>query len=64
VSVEALNEGLAAGQEQVRHDRIDTVVGSTSLPSMYELQAEHDFTSAPVAIEPGSPQTLLASLRK
>lgn len=66
VRVEALNEGLAAvaAQEQVRHDRIDTVVESTSLRSMYELQAEHDFTSAPVAIEPGSPQSLLASLRE
>ena len=66
VDVEALNERLAsvAGQEQVRHDRIDTVVESTSLRSMYELRAEHDFTSAPVAIEPGSPQSLLASLRE
>lgn len=64
VSADALREGLAsvAAQEQVRHDRIDTVVESTSLRCMYELQAEHDFTSAPVAIDPGSPESLLARL--
>jgi hypothetical protein len=65
VDVDALNAGLAsvAAKEQVRHDRIDTVVESTSLRCMFELQAEHDFTSEPVAIEPGSSQSLLASLR-
>ncbi len=64
VSVDALRDGLAsvAAQEQVRHERIDTVVESTSLRCMYELQAEHDFTSAPAAIEPGSPESLLAGL--
>lgn len=64
VSVDALKKGLAsvAAQEQVRHDRIDTVVESTTLRCMYELRAEHDFTSAPVAIEPCSPESLLAGL--
>ncbi len=65
VSIEALAEGLASVevQEQVRHDRIDTVVESTRLRCMYELRAEHDFTSDPVAIEPGSPESLLAPLQ-
>jgi hypothetical protein len=64
VSVDELREGLAtvAAQEQVRHDRIDTVVESTSLRCMYELHTEHDFTSVPVAIEPGSPESLLGRL--
>jgi hypothetical protein len=64
VSVDELREGLAsvAAQEHVRHDRIDTVVESTSLRCMYELGTEHDFTSAPLAIEPGSPASLLARL--
>jgi hypothetical protein len=64
VSVEALAEGLASvtAQEQVRHDRIDAVVESTRLRCMYELHAEHDFTSAPVAIDLGSPESLLARL--
>jgi hypothetical protein len=64
VSAEALAEGLAsaAAQEQIRHDRIDTVVESTSLRCMYEVQTEHDFTSVPVAIEPGSANSLLAAL--
>jgi hypothetical protein len=65
VSVEELRAGLAAGaaQEQVRHDRIDTVVEPTSLRCMYELKAEHDFTADPKAIEPGSPASLLAQLQ-
>jgi hypothetical protein len=29
---------------------------------MYELHSEHDFTAEPVAIEPGSPESLLAGL--
>jgi hypothetical protein len=65
VSVDELREGLAsaAAEEQFRHDRIDTVIESTSLRCMYELEAEHDLTAAPVAIEPGSPESLLARLR-
>ena len=64
MSVEALTEGLAAvaGSESVRHDRIDTVIESTSLRCMYELRTEHDFTSMPVEIEIGSPESLLAAL--
>ena len=65
VSVEALNEGLAsvAAQEDVRHDRIGAVRKSKSLRCIYELHAEHDFTAAPVVIEPGSPDSLLSPLK-
>ena len=64
VSVAALAEGLAAvaAPESVRHDRIDTVIESTSLRCMYELRTEHDFTSMPIQIEVGSPESLLAAL--
>jgi hypothetical protein len=64
ITVAELEQALAsvAAQEQVRHDRIETVIESTALRSMYELRAEHDFTSVPVAIEPGSAESLLAVL--
>ena len=64
ITVAELEAGLAgvAAHEQVRHDRIDTVIESTALRTMYELRAEHDFTAAPVAIEPGSAESLLAVL--
>ena len=48
--------------EAVRHDRIDTVIESTSLKRMYEVHTEHDFTEAPALIGLGSPASLLASL--
>ena len=64
VDVEALERDLqgAAGAERVRHDRIDTVIESTSLRCMYEVHTEHDFTSTPREIAVGSPESLLASL--
>ena len=52
-----------AGQERVRHERIDTVVESTTLRCMYDLRSEHDFTDLPTEIEPGSAASLLAALR-
>lgn len=66
VSVEALTEGLKAARaaESVRHDRIDTVIESTSLRCIYELRTEHDFTSMPVEIEIGSLESLLATLAR
>jgi hypothetical protein len=66
VSVEALAEGLETvrAAESVRHRRIDTVIESTSLRCMYELRSEHDFTSTPVEIEVGSPESLLAALAR
>ena len=64
ISVEALREGLAvdAAQEGVRHERIDTVIESTSLRAMYEIRTEHDFTQEPIALEVGSAESLLALL--
>jgi hypothetical protein len=43
-------------------DRIADVVESTTLRGMYDLRTEHDFTSVPGKIEPGSAQSLLAQL--
>jgi hypothetical protein len=65
VGAEQLAEGLAsaAAAERVRHDRIDTVIESTTLRCMYELGAEHDFTGTPREIAIGSPESLLAALR-
>jgi len=66
IGVEALREGLAtvAAQEHVRHQRIATVVESTSLRYMYELRTEHDFTSLPREITARSPESLLAALAR
>jgi hypothetical protein len=65
IGVAELQERLAdvARQEHVRHERIDTVVESTTLRCMYELHTEHDFTSAPREIAVASPESLLAALR-
>jgi hypothetical protein len=64
VSLEQLSEGLAAAAdaESVRHERIETVIESTTLRCMYELRAEHDFTATPREITVGSPESLLAAL--
>jgi hypothetical protein len=48
--------------EAARHDRIDTVIESTTLRSMYELRTEHDFSHLPQQIGIGSPASLLAAL--
>jgi hypothetical protein len=59
-----VREWLAAGSraERVRHDRIDTVVETTSLRAMYEVRTEHDFTGNPREIALGAPGSLLAGL--
>ena len=44
------------------HERIDTVIESTTLRSMYELRTEHDFSQVPEQISIGSPASLLAAL--
>lgn len=64
VSVEELAQALeqVAGQESVRHDRIDTVIESTTLKSMYDLKTEHDFTADPRRIGIGSDASLLLGL--
>ena len=48
--------------EAVRHERIDTVIESTTLRCMYELHTEHDFSRLPRQIDVGSPASLLAAL--
>jgi hypothetical protein len=64
VSLEQLSAGLAAAAdaESVRHERIETVIESTTLRCMYELRAEHDLTATPREIALGSPESLLAAL--
>jgi len=48
--------------EAVRHERIDTVIESTTLQCIYELHTEHDFSHLPQQISVGSPASLLAAL--
>jgi hypothetical protein len=54
----------AAPSEDVRHDRIETVVESTQLRAMFEVRTEHDFTAEPVAVDVGSADSLLAALTR
>jgi len=64
VSPDDLKEWLATGSgaEQVRHERIDTVVESTKLRAMFELKTEHNFSGAPQQILLGSEESLLANM--
>ena len=52
----------APASEAARHERIDTVIESTTLRCMYELCTEHDFSHLPQQIGIGSPASLLAAL--
>jgi hypothetical protein len=52
----------APASEAVRHERIDTVVESTTLRCMYELHTEHDFSDLAQQVAIGSPASLLAAL--
>jgi len=52
----------APASEAVRHERIDTVIESTTLRCMYELRTEHDFSHLPQRIDTGSPASLLTAL--
>jgi hypothetical protein len=52
----------APASEAVRHERIDTVIESTTLRCMYELRTEHDFSHLPQQIDIGTPESLLAAL--
>jgi len=65
VGTEELTQWLSAGSgsEAVRHERIDTVIESTTLRSMYELRTEHDFSHLPQQISIGSAASLLGALR-
>jgi hypothetical protein len=64
VGAEELAQWLSTAQpsEAVRHERIDTVIESTTLRCMYELRTEHDFSRLPQQIDIGSPASLLAAL--
>jgi hypothetical protein len=64
VEAEQLAEWLstAPAPETVRHERIDTVIESTTLRCMYELRTEHDFSHLPRQIDVGSYASLLAAL--
>ena len=65
VTVDELQQGLAdsAAPESVRHDRISTVVESTTLRCTCEVKTEHDFTLEPNEIGLGSTESLLSALR-
>ena len=65
VSPAEVTEGLAAANdsEQVRHDRIDTVIESTTLRAMYDVQAEYDFTDVPRRIDLADAESLLLALQ-
>jgi len=52
----------APASEATRHERIDTVIESTTLRCMYELRTEHDLSHLPQQINIGSPASLLAAL--
>jgi len=64
IAADQLEKRLAevVAQEHVRHERIDTVVESTTLRCMYEMRAEHDFTTTPREVALASPESLLAAL--
>ena len=64
VTAEQVTQWLATApaSETVRHERIDTVIESTTLRCMYELHTEHDFSQLPRQIDIGSPASLLAAL--
>jgi hypothetical protein len=51
-----------AGQEEIRHSRIDEVIESTELRAFYDLRTEHDLSSQPSEISLASPESLLSHL--
>jgi len=64
VGAEQLAQWLstAPASEAVRHERIDTVIESTTLRCMYELRTEHDFSHLPKQVDMGSAASLLTAL--
>ena len=58
----APSEEAVAEQEAVRHGRIDEVIESTELRAFYEVRSEHDFSSEPREVEPGTPGSILSGL--
>jgi hypothetical protein len=65
VTPDEVRQWLAGGSaaEEVRHDRIETVIESTTLREMYEVRTEHDFSASPQAVPLDSSASLLAALR-
>lgn len=51
-----------AEHDRGRHDRIEPLLESTELRAMYDLRSEHDFSTEPRSIAPGSAESLLAAL--
>jgi hypothetical protein len=64
VGAEQVTQWLATvpASEAIRHERIDTVIESTTLRCMYEVRTEHNFSHLPQRIDIGSPASLLAAL--
>jgi hypothetical protein len=64
VGTEQLTQWLstAPSSEADRHERIDTVIESTTLRCIYDLRTEHDLSRLPQQIHIGSPASLLAAL--
>ena len=64
VGTEQLTQWLATApsSEADRHERIGTVIESTTLRCMYDLRTEHDFSRLSQQISIGSPASLLAAL--
>jgi hypothetical protein len=65
VTAAELRQWLAddPGSDDERHERIETVIEATTFRGMFEVAAEHDFTDAPVRIEPGSAGSLVIGPR-
>ena len=58
VGAEQVTQCLATApaSEAVRHERIDTLIESTTLQCMYELRTEHDFSPLPSRWTSGLPR--------
>ncbi len=64
ITAEEFAEFMASppSTEEIRHDRIETVIEKTTLKCQYDIKAEHDFTATPDAIQIGSTASLLHGL--
>lgn len=62
ISPEEFRQWAAAPpkSEQLRHERIESVIESTTLKCQYEVRTEHDFTNEPREIELASLASLFA----
>lgn len=64
ISAEQMEEFFSQphDSERARHDRIDTVIESTTLKCQYEVRTEYDITDSPRSIPPGAADSLFAQL--